>query len=231
MTTIAIVLEQGGGQPTFSAVAAERQATGRTAGEALDALNSQLGVGEAGAPIIVQEFRPDEFFPAEQRDRLSELMALRREAREKGSELPPSELVELESLVEEETRGATGRAALISRDFEAAQQRLKRERTARRLSRAQKTLRTLDLLLGVVLAICAGLILFVLASGLGLVLLSTTVLTILSVSALAGLFTLLVAVGRLLRGIVLSFRFGDLHAEMHESSTERGEHRGQNDAR
>ena len=47
MFTIAILPEQSKDQPTtFSAITTGRQATGRTAGEALDALTSQLSTEE-----------------------------------------------------------------------------------------------------------------------------------------------------------------------------------------
>lgn len=124
MTTIAILPEQGEDQLIFSAVAGEQHATGRTAGEALDALTAQLSAEGTGAPVIVQEFLPDEFFSAAQRDRLSVLMARWRAARDKGDELPPAEQAELERLVDEELQGATERTERVLRDFKAKKHQL-----------------------------------------------------------------------------------------------------------
>src|SRR5262245_14536174 len=103
MTTISILRERSErDSATFRAVSGERESVGRTAGEALDALTEQLGEDEAATLVIVQLLQPDDFFPAEQQQRLSELMSRWREARECDSELPPDEQAELESLVEAE---------------------------------------------------------------------------------------------------------------------------------
>lgn len=76
MKAIAILPEGDDAQPTaFRAVTRDRKAAGRTPGEALDALTSQLGEEKAGAAVIVQLFRPDSHFTAEQSERLSTLMA------------------------------------------------------------------------------------------------------------------------------------------------------------
>jgi hypothetical protein len=60
--------------------------------------------------IIMPDLRPDRFFTAEQQQRLSELMQRWREARDKGSALPPCQQAELESLVEAELEAARLRA-------------------------------------------------------------------------------------------------------------------------
>src|SRR5438128_2393206 len=62
MTTIAI-LPEGPGQ-SYRAVAGNKQSVGKTAGEALDALTAQLDEGQRGTMIVVQQFRPDQFFTA-----------------------------------------------------------------------------------------------------------------------------------------------------------------------
>jgi hypothetical protein len=77
-------------------VAGKIQSTGRTAGEALDALTAQLGEEEAGTLFIVQLQRPDRFFAAQQQQRLEELMARRRTTRDSSGTLPPEEQAELE---------------------------------------------------------------------------------------------------------------------------------------
>jgi hypothetical protein len=121
MTTIAILPEAGEGDaPTFSAIAAGQQATGRTAGEALDTLTAQLGAAAFGATVILQQFHPDRHFTADQRARLSDLMARWRAARETGGALPPTEQADLERLVDEELQGATDRTAQILSDLETS---------------------------------------------------------------------------------------------------------------
>lgn len=70
MTTIAILPDNRGAEKTtYRAVAGSIQSEGKTAGEALDALTAQLGE-EAGTLIIVQNQRPDQFFSAQQQQRL-----------------------------------------------------------------------------------------------------------------------------------------------------------------
>ncbi len=118
MTTIAIVPDNPGTQPTnYRAIAGDRQSVGRTAGEALDALTAQLDESEKGTLVVVQHLRPDQFFTAEQQDRLRELMARWRAARDAQTSLPPEEQAELDALVEAELRAATARAAALAREL------------------------------------------------------------------------------------------------------------------
>ncbi|HVF43366.1 MAG TPA: hypothetical protein VM936_10170, partial [Pyrinomonadaceae bacterium] len=110
MNTISILPESDDESPaTFRAFTKDLGATGRTPGEALDALTSQLGAESGGAAVIVQTFSPDKYFSSGQRVRLSSLMGRWRAAREAGDPLPPSEQDDLESLVDEELLGATER--------------------------------------------------------------------------------------------------------------------------
>ena len=114
MTTIAIVPEYAGaGGTTWRAVAGEKESTGRTAGEALDALTTQMSEQETSALVIVQRLRPDRFFTADQRQRLEALMARWRTGREESNVLLASEQIELEALVEAELVGATRRAEAV----------------------------------------------------------------------------------------------------------------------
>src|SRR5204863_8417673 len=101
MTTITILPEKA---DSYRALAGDKESTGRTAGEALDALTSQLAEDESGTLVIVQNHKADEFFDAAQQERLAELMELR-QARTLSSE----EDQELESLVEAELDGARRR--------------------------------------------------------------------------------------------------------------------------
>jgi len=113
MTTIAIVPEQAGANGiTWRAVAGKKESTGKTAGEALDALTTQLG-DEISTLVIVQRLRPDRFFTAEQRMRLEALMTRWRTACDDSGELRAAEQAELEALVEAELEGATRRAEAV----------------------------------------------------------------------------------------------------------------------
>jgi glucuronate isomerase len=110
MTTVAILPESDPrGQKFYRAIAGKLQATGKTAGEALDALTAQLEDSEFIALLIIQNFRPDHFFTAEQQQRLSELMSLWRTARDQNHTLSPTQQAELDNLVEVELNAATHR--------------------------------------------------------------------------------------------------------------------------
>src|SRR5262245_5774425 len=99
MITIAIVPETPGSPTTrYRAVAGQRYSVGQTAGQALDALTSQMGDADAGTIIVVQRARPDALFDATQQQRLEDLMARWRAARDAGTSLPPAEQAELERL-------------------------------------------------------------------------------------------------------------------------------------
>jgi hypothetical protein len=114
MTKVAILPERTDtGGTTYRAVAGDKQSVGRTVGEALDALTTQLPEEETGTLIIVQNLRPDRFFTAQQQQRLGELMARWRAARDSGTALPPDEQAELESLADAEVHAATQRAAAL----------------------------------------------------------------------------------------------------------------------
>ena len=114
MTTVAILPEPtNAGEPAYRAIAGGRQSVGKTAGEALDALTTQLPHEEAGTLVVVQQLRPDQFFTAQQQTRLKELMARWRAARDAGSSLPAGDQTELDALVEAELRAAGERASAV----------------------------------------------------------------------------------------------------------------------
>jgi hypothetical protein len=117
MTKVAVFREKDGeNEIGFLAMTGHNQAAGRTAGEALDALASQLSPEEADTLIIVRSLGPDRFFTGEQRQRLGELMARWRSARDEGKTLPDDEQTQLANLVESEVRAATERAAAVYRE-------------------------------------------------------------------------------------------------------------------
>ena len=98
-------------------MAGETQAIGPTVGQALDGLRMKLGNPAETTLVIVQPLTPDAFFTEEQRDRLAALMSRWRSARDQGTNLPPSEQAELDSLVEAEVRAAGARAAQLLRSI------------------------------------------------------------------------------------------------------------------
>src|SRR5713226_4977408 len=100
MTTIAIMPENPeAGETSYRAISGKRQSVGRTPGEALDALTAQLGAEETGTLLVVQNLRSDRFFTAQQQQRLEELMARWRSARDTQTALSSAEQAELEGLV------------------------------------------------------------------------------------------------------------------------------------
>ncbi len=105
MTTITILPEKA---DSYRALAGDKESTGRTAGEALDALTSQLADDEGGTLVIVQNRKADRFFNAEQQRRLAELARLR-----EAGNLSPGEEKELEGLVDAELDGARLRAEAL----------------------------------------------------------------------------------------------------------------------
>jgi len=114
MTTVAILpVSDANGEKLYLAFAGDKQSTGKTAGEALDALTAQLEGSEFSTLLIIQSFRPDWFFSTEQQQRLSDLMNLWRTTRDRGQALPPEQQAELDSLVEAELKAATARTAAL----------------------------------------------------------------------------------------------------------------------
>jgi hypothetical protein len=118
MTKIGLVQETvGGDEMIFRAITAHHQAMGRTAGEAIDALTAQLPTEEIDTLIVVRGLHPDQLFTEAQRQRLEQLMASWRSARDVGTSLPEDEQSELERLIDAEVRAATQRAAALSREL------------------------------------------------------------------------------------------------------------------
>ena len=112
VTILPVPTEQG--DLSYRAIAGERSAQGKTAGEALDAITEQLSAEEASTLVVVQSLRPDRFFSAAQQERLTTLMARWRTAGEGGTKLSPGELTEHEALIEAELLASTSRAATLA---------------------------------------------------------------------------------------------------------------------
>jgi hypothetical protein len=114
MTTIAIVPQSGDAdEKSYRAVAGAVHSEGGTVGEALDALTSKLGEPEGTTLVIVQHGRPDPFFSVAQQQRLEELMARWRQARDGKTQFTRDEQAELDRLVEAELQAAKDRAAAM----------------------------------------------------------------------------------------------------------------------
>src|SRR5437660_12645061 len=107
MTTIAILPEgtKANGL-TWRAVAGEKESTGTTAGEALDAMTGLLSDDENSALVIIQRLRPDRFFTSEQRRRLEELMAHWKAARNEGGKFGSNETIRTGSTGRSRIRGS-----------------------------------------------------------------------------------------------------------------------------
>lgn len=115
MTRVAIVpVAADEGSFHFCALSGDKQSQGRTAGEALDALTTQLPDNETGTLIILQRFRPDPFFGAAQKQRMAELMVRWRTARDQGRAIDAEEQTELDALIEAELLASTDRAAALA---------------------------------------------------------------------------------------------------------------------
>jgi hypothetical protein len=105
------------GHTAYHAVAGDKCSQGKTAGEALDALTLQLPEDKSNTLVIVQNRRPDPFFNADQQQRLSELMAQWRSARDNATPLPDTKQEELEALIEAELQASAARAAALLQEL------------------------------------------------------------------------------------------------------------------
>jgi hypothetical protein len=93
--------------PRYRAISGKRQTMGRTAGEALDALNEQSDSESGPSMVIVQQIAADSYFSEAQYQRMEELMARR-------NGLTPGELSELEELARQELVAAAERTKAIA---------------------------------------------------------------------------------------------------------------------
>lgn len=108
MTSIAVRPEVGeAGEPRFRAIAGDRQSVGRTMGEALDALVAGWGEDVQEAAVLIQRFRPDQYFTSAQQQRLQELLGRR-------ATLTPGERAELETLIDAELDATVARTDALA---------------------------------------------------------------------------------------------------------------------
>jgi hypothetical protein len=116
MKTISIAtIPTTNGERVYQATIGEQQSTGKTAGEALDALTIQMGNQEINGFFLLQSCQPDQFFTAMQKQRLTELMSLWRMVRDQGNTIPPEQQLELDNLIEAELYATAERSkAMLS---------------------------------------------------------------------------------------------------------------------
>lgn len=126
MTTIKIISEMRAEETIYRASCGMQQAIGITPGQALDMLEKELAIqklGDSGDTlIIVQRFRPDEFFAANQQLRLQELMEQFYQAKTVGEAFDSTKKQELETLVDAEWNAAIERAEAILKQTQSDKQ-------------------------------------------------------------------------------------------------------------
>jgi hypothetical protein len=114
MQTISIeTIANPSGDLVYRAAMGDRQSTGKTAGAALDALTVQMGSQEINGFLLLQNYQPDQFFTAQQQQRLTELMSIWRTTQDRGDLLPPEQQSELDDLIEAELYATAERAKSI----------------------------------------------------------------------------------------------------------------------
>ncbi len=115
MTMVSILpITTDGNGPAFRALLAEKQSTGRTMGEALDALTAQFTGGEVETLVLVGGSQPDPFFNRSQQERLADLIDRWQAARDRGEELAGDAQRELDGLVQAELNASGARAATLA---------------------------------------------------------------------------------------------------------------------
>jgi uracil-DNA glycosylase len=114
MQTISIeTIANVNGDRVYRAAIGDRQSIGKTAGEALDALTVQMGNQEINGFLLLPSYQPDQFFTAQQQQRLTELMSIWRTARDRGETITPEQQSELDDLIEAELDATAERAKAI----------------------------------------------------------------------------------------------------------------------
>jgi hypothetical protein len=114
MQTISIeAVASSDGERCYRAAVGTQSSTGRTAGEALDALTAQLGNQDINGFLLLQNHQPDYFFTAQQQEKLTELMSIWRVARDQGNTLSSEQQTELDTLIEAELLATANRSKAI----------------------------------------------------------------------------------------------------------------------
>ena len=114
MNTVSILpISDPSGENNYRAISGSLNSVGKTPGQALDALTSQLDEAEFRALLFLNSFNPDRFFDAKQQQRLGDLMNLWRSARDRGDALLLEQQTELDLLVDAELKAATPRTEAL----------------------------------------------------------------------------------------------------------------------
>jgi hypothetical protein len=114
MTAISILpITDETGNQHYRASVGDRHSTGKTPGEALDAIVAQTGQLGAEFFLLTPNFQADRFFTAEQQQRLTVLMTAWREARDQSQPFPEALQQELDILVEAELTATADRLTAI----------------------------------------------------------------------------------------------------------------------
>ena len=67
MTTVAILpISDANGEKSYRAISKDKHSVGKTVGQTLDALTTQLDEIEFSVLLVIQSFRPEAFFSLEQ---------------------------------------------------------------------------------------------------------------------------------------------------------------------
>ncbi|MBM3980483.1 MAG: hypothetical protein FJ304_09370 [Planctomycetes bacterium] len=114
MTTIS-VLAPGAMSNDYRAVGDGVEAVGETPGRALDALVERTGAPTGATLVVIQPKAGDEFFTDAQRQRLGDLMASWRIARDTVTPFPAADQAELDALIKDELKAAVARSAALLR--------------------------------------------------------------------------------------------------------------------
>jgi len=101
----------------YRAISNGKSSSGKTIGQAVDALTAQFENPDDETLYIVQRWQPDDFFTAEQQKRLSELMKKLRDAQNFNQEFTLEDREELEKLIKAELEGSGKRAEKIANEL------------------------------------------------------------------------------------------------------------------
>jgi hypothetical protein len=114
MQTISISTDaDSNGKRLYRAAIGDQASTGKTLGEAIDALTVKIGSPAINGFLLLQSCQPDRFFSAEEQQQLAALMTTWRIARDRRESLPPAQQLELDELIEAELYATAERAQSI----------------------------------------------------------------------------------------------------------------------
>jgi len=114
MAVIAVTPETNEtGEIVYRAVEGDRYSIGRTPGQALDALGSEVTGADNGTFLVSRLGTPDRFFTYTQQERLADLMSRWKSPQQGEAGLTPDEFAELEDLVQAELQATIDRTAAM----------------------------------------------------------------------------------------------------------------------